>query len=292
MQIEFKTLQGINNMKKERTNAGKARRIISVILAVIGIVCVILLILHAVHQKKEEAVYEVMRENAVAAENAAPEDKEATDSRKGDAAVTYADLPDVDFDALWETNTDICAWIRVPGTQVDYPVLRREEAVNPYDDYYLQHTVEGTDGLPGAIYMEPCNAADFCNGNTVLYGHNMKNGTMFGSLHEFEKDAFFNEWEYVYVAAPEKTFVYRIYAAVTYSNLHIMGNYDFTAAEGLESFVDSLEQNRDMADLFRESARPAAGDRLLTLSTCVKGEDDKRFLVVAVLTDEVLTDEN
>lgn len=285
-----------NTNKSTNTNR-TTKKVISAILAIVLLVCVILMIFHAVRRKQEEAVYENMRETAVSAERAETEtteeagSTEAADSTET-AANTYEGLPEVDFQTLKETNTDICAWICIPGTQVNYPVLRREEAQNPYDDYYLQHTVEKAAGLPGAIYMEPCNAADFSDANTVLYGHNMKNGTMFGSLHEFENDAFFDAHEDVYVVTPEKTFVYRIYAAATYSDLHIMGSYDFDSAADFERFADSLKEGRSMTDLFREELEVTAEDKLLTLSTCIKGEDDKRFLVVAVLTDEVLADEN
>lgn len=268
------------------------KKVISVVLAIVFLVCVILLISRAVHQKKEEAVYENMRETAVSAERGEPGATEEVSGTEDNAVKIYEGLPDVDFKALKETNTDICAWIYIPGTQVDYPVLCREETQNPYDDYYLQHTVEKASGLPGAIYMEPCNATDFSDANTVLYGHNMKNGTMFGSLHEFENDAFFDEHENVYVVTPGKTFVYRIYAAVTYSDRHIMGSYDFDSPADFERFADSLREGRSMTDLFREELEVTAGAKLLTLSTCIKGEDDKRFLVVAVLTDEVSADEN
>lgn len=286
----FKTLFEVE--KKMGKGKEMIKKAISVVLAIVLFVCVILLTFRAVHQKKEEAVYENMRETAVTAEREEPETTEVINSTEKAPINIYEGLPDVDFKALWEINTDVCAWISVPGTQVDYPVLRREEAQNPYDDYYLQHTAEKTAGLPGAIYMEPCNAADFSDANTVLYGHNMRNGTMFGSLHEFENDDFFDEHEDVYVVTPEKTFVYRIYAAVTYSDLHIMGSYDFDSPADFERFADSLREGRSMTDLFREELEVTAGAKLLTLSTCIKGEDDKRFLVVAVLTDEVPADEN
>ena len=58
-------------------------------------------------------------------------------------------------------------------------------AENQYDDYYLQHTVSGQSGLPASIYIQPCNRADFTDYNVVVYGHHMKNGTMFGSLHQY-----------------------------------------------------------------------------------------------------------
>lgn len=79
---------------------------------------------------------------------------------------------DIDFAALKEENSDVYAWIYVPGTNVDYPVLQ-----HPTDDaYYLEHNMDGSKGLPGCIYSESVNTKDFTDPNTVLYGHNMKNG--------------------------------------------------------------------------------------------------------------------
>lgn len=200
--------------------------------------------------------------------------------------IPYEGIPETDFEELWKTNTDVCAWITVPGTQVDYPVLQNASSQDLHDTYYLEHTFERASGLPGAIYIEPCNAGDFTDLNTVIYGHNMKNGSMFGSLHEFEDNEFFDEHEYVYLVTPEKILVYRIFAAVIYSDRHLTGTFDFTTAEGCQVFLDELAGNRDMRDQFREDMEVTAGERMVTLSTCVKGEDDRRLLIGAVLTDE------
>ena len=80
-------------------------------------------------------------------------------------------------------NPDVYAWIDVPGTEISYPVLQSAED----NSYYLEHTIEGEKTLPGAIYSENYNSKDFSDYNTILYGHNMRNGTMFaGPLHDFE----------------------------------------------------------------------------------------------------------
>lgn len=259
-----------------------------VLIAGMG-VCILGIILYFIKADRAENTYEELRKYADVTEEAEDSDtgeETAETEERRHLTEIYEGIPEVEFEALWETNTDICAWITVPGTQVDYPVLRNESAENSYDDYYLQHTVERASGLPGAIYMQPCNQGDFTDANTVLYGHNMKNGTMFGSLHEFENDIFFTEHEYAYVVTPEKNLVYQIFAVVVYSDTHILGTYDFGTEHGYEAFLDSLYTNRSMADLFREGATVTTEDRILTLSTCMKNQDDKRLLVVGVLVDE------
>lgn len=259
----------------------KLRIVLSVILLAVLFVCVFWCIRYFSREKQAEQAYGELRDEAVTVRSAEASGTEAAGER-----TVYEGLPEVDFDALWETNEDICAWITVPGTQTDDPVLRNGKSENPYDNYYLQHTVEHAEGLPGAIYMQPVNSGDFTDGNTVLYGHNMKKGTMFGSLHQFKDDTFFHEHEYVYVVTPEKNLIYRIFAVVEYSDMNLMGMYDFDNKESYEEFLASLKENRSMGDLFREETEVTAEDRIVTLSTCIKGQDDKRLLVEAVLIDE------
>ena len=97
-------------------------------------------------------------------------------------------------------NQDIYAWIYIPGTGVDYPVLQ-----HPSDDsYYLNYNMNGTRGYPGCIYTEKANSKEFTDFDTVVYGHNMRNDTMFASLHNYEDQTFFNNFPYIYVYTKEK----------------------------------------------------------------------------------------
>lgn len=93
----------------------------------------------------------------------------------------------IDFAAAQATNPDVYAWIWIPGTNIDYPILQSE---TEDDAYYLNHTIEKKEGLPGTIYTEKYNGKEFSSPVTVVYGHNMKNGSMFADLHKFEDRAF------------------------------------------------------------------------------------------------------
>lgn len=93
----------------------------------------------------------------------------------------------IDFAELSSINPDIYAWIRIPDTQIDYPVLQREEN----DTYYLRHNSSGRYAFAGSIYTEEANSRDFKDPMTVLYGHNMRDGSMFQNLHFFEDETFF-----------------------------------------------------------------------------------------------------
>lgn len=277
-------MAGMSRRKRETV-----RKLVMAALLVVAATCVVILAVLFIRKKSGEDAYDRLRDAAVTEAGAVTEENDTVPETESDTeteTVLYDWVPEVDFETLRKTNTDICAWISVPGANVDYPVLRNESAENPHDAYYLQHTVERASGLPGAIYIEPCNAADFTDPVTVIYGHHMKNGTMFGSLHEFQNDAFFEENTDACIVTPERTYVYRIFAEVVYDDRHIMGSYDFSSEEDYQEFLDSLKENRDMRDIIREDADVTPEERIIVLSTCVKGEDDRRLLIGAVLIDE------
>lgn len=163
------------------------------ILCAIAVCCGGYLIYHHWSVKQRELEYEKLRQEetlSAATEMviAEPETEENTEE-----TVIYCD-PVYDFGQLHEQNEDIYAWIVVPGTQVDYPLLQSET-----DNYYLDYNLDHIKGYPGCIYTNQCNRKDFSDYNTVLYGHNMKNGSMFGSIHSFEDETFFDGHPYIYV---------------------------------------------------------------------------------------------
>ena len=185
----------------------------------------------------------------------------------------------VDFAKLHEVNTDIYAWIEIPGTKVDYPILQ-----HPTDQaYYLNHTVERVAGLPGSIYSEAIHPKDFSGVQTILYGHNMKNDTMFGSLHDYEKEEVFEEFPYVYIYLPDRTLLYQIFAAVRFSDAYLA---DYCNYQDEEEFLGFLEEIRQSPGIVNGEMEVPFGSRLLTMSTCVANDAKHRFLVVAVLLGE------
>lgn len=185
----------------------------------------------------------------------------------------------IDFASLQRMNADIYAWIQVDGTVIDYPVVQHEED----NFYYLDHTAEGTYGYEGAIYTEDYNTKDFEDPHTVLYGHNMKNGSMFAGLHEFSDRSFFNEHKDITVYLPDEIRHYKIFAAYLYDSRHLLQSFDFSSEFVFEKYIDYVFSIRDMNAFFDQSVEIERDSRIITLSTCYKGMDEKRFLVQAVL---------
>ena len=187
----------------------------------------------------------------------------------------------IDFEKLSEINPELYAWIRIPDTSINYPVAQRR--VPGEDSYYLDHDLYGEWRFAGCIYTESCNSRDFTDPNTVLYGHNMKNGSMFQNLHKFEDPEFFEKQEYFYIYTAKKVLIYRVFAAYTSDDSHIMGSYHFDDKEVFGRYLDSILQGRSMDAHIRQAVTLTDQDRIVTLSTCSAGEPEHRYIVQGVL---------
>lgn len=189
----------------------------------------------------------------------------------------------IDFAALQaDTNEDIYAWIYVPDTMINYPVLQHPTE----NSYYLDYNIDGTKGYPGCIYTENYNAKDFTDFNTVLYGHNMNNGSMFANLHKFEDSEFFDEHPYVYIYTEDRLLVYHVFASYEFSNIHLLLGYDTGSEFGIKNYLRDVFNVRDMGRNIREELFPYTDNHIITLSTCIKNKAASRYLVQGVLMNE------
>lgn len=188
------------------------------------------------------------------------------------------DVP-VDFQKLQKANPDIYAWINVPGIEeLDYPILQSSKS----NSYYLNRTVNGKWSVYGSIYTEDYNKKDFSDFNTLIYGHNMKNGTMFGSLKKFRDAAFFEKNRYINIYMENRILKYEIFAACTWDNKHILANRNFDLEENRTAYLEEIFAVRDMNSQVNKDIKVTADDKIITLSTCMNN-DAKRFIVSGVL---------
>lgn len=188
----------------------------------------------------------------------------------------------IDFEKLWQTNEDIYAWIRVPNTNIDYPILQHKTN----DEFYLHHNIYGKYEYAGAIYSEKrCNTKDFTDKNTMLYGHNMTKGYMFENLHKLQDVEFFNECTEFYIYTPDKKMTYKIVSAFQYNNYHVMYSFDFSTDDGYQKYIDTIKNPGYSSVNVREEIEVTTEDKLVTLSTCLGDGKEYRYLVVGVLSD-------
>lgn len=187
----------------------------------------------------------------------------------------------VDFSYLKEINPDIVAWIDLPDTSISYPVLQSGE--DKKEDYYLHHNVDGSYGYPSSVYMQKTNSSDFCDSVTVLYGHNMKNGSMFAGLHSYKDADYFDTHSDIYVYTPTGTKHYRVFASLFYDDSLILDAYQgFQTGEEVKAFY---KESVEKANNVNYGVEVNEDSKILVLSTCEKGQNDVRYLVEAVLVD-------
>jgi sortase B len=188
--------------------------------------------------------------------------------------VSEASRFSVDYEELKKINQDIYAWISIPNTEINYPVLQHAEE----DHYYLNHNIDKQRGYPGCIYSEKSNKKDFSDPVTILYGHSMKDGTMFGALYDYENSDFLNKNRYIYIYGLEQTLTYEIIMASEYDNRHILTSFNFTKEEEIVSFISSVSNNNKT---FTAELERGLNNQLLVLSTCAKNDSSKRYMVIA-----------
>ncbi len=187
----------------------------------------------------------------------------------------------IDFKAYWEIDKNVYAYIEIPDTRISYPVLQSDD--EQPEDYYLDHNLDGSTGYPGCIYTQRLNSKDFDDYNTILYGHNMKNGEGFRDLHKFSDKDFFDNNKYVYIYTPDELLTYEIFAAYEFNDDHIIYAYDFSNEKGYQEYIDMLKNYG--SGYFRDVDSLTTDDRIITLSTCTS-IDIKRYLVQAKLVDK------
>ena len=183
----------------------------------------------------------------------------------------------IDFEALWEVNPHVIAWIEIPGTVISYPILQ-----HPLEDnYYLNVTMEGAYGYPGSIYTNAMEGKYFAGFNTVIYGHNMSDGSMFADLSKFQNLEFMKENREIRLYTPTAEYTYLICAHVIYDDRLITYEYDDTLESDNQSFLASLH-NGSAGTVWLDEPEITTKDRILTLSTCIGGMPDNRRVVIAV----------
>lgn len=175
---------------------------------------------------------------------------------------------------LLESNKDIIGWITIPDTPINYPLTQYTD-----NQYYLEHNSTNEPSVYGSIYVDYRNDKCLADKNTLIYGHNMKNGTMFHELIKYKEEEYFKEHPYIYVSDLYETFTYEVFAVyVVDADVETVE----IAYESDEAFMEYIKacQSRSIwpRDIVLEST-----DQIITLVTCSYESDNARTLVQAKL---------
>lgn len=192
----------------------------------------------------------------------------------------------INFEELTNLNPELYAWIRIPGTVIDNPVAQSNSSDQ---NYYLHHNYLGNYEFAGTIYSQRHNTKYFIDRVTVLYGHNMLNGTMFAGLHDFSDEDFFEENELMYIYIDGHILTYKIFAAYEYDDRHILNSFEFSDDEVYEQYLKDCLNPHSSNSIVREGVTLTKEDKILTLSTCTNYNSNKRFLVQGVLIKDEKT---
>ena len=183
-----------------------------------------------------------------------------------------------DIAALEEENPDIYSWLYVPDTNISYPVLQSADS----DNFYLDHDYLKDYSFPGAIYSQSVNSKDWSDRVTVLYGHNMLDGSMFAHLHRFEDADYFNENPYFYIYTENRKLTYEIVSAFLYDDRHILNSFDFSKDEVFKAWLEQAQNPRSVSANVNHGVQLNLNSKLVVLSTCPNYQAG-RYLVQGVL---------
>lgn len=251
--------------KKKRTAGDILRYVILVIAAGIFVFSAVqlgrIILEYRAGTREYDRIREYVREE--------PQEKTQQDSQgeEGDSPVA----PEVDWESLKGINPDIIAWLQIEGTEISYPVVKGTD-----NEYYLHRTFERNYNFAGSIFVEYTNSSDFQDCNTIVYGHNMKNGSMFGLLRKYFQSQDSLPGRYVWICTPEKNYRYEIFSSHVVDAAGEVYTLFSAPDEQFQQYLDNMKA-QSLVDFGVDVTKE---DKIITLSTCT-GNDATRFVVQA-----------
>ncbi len=184
------------------------------------------------------------------------------------------------YQNIFLSNEDMAAWLQIPGTVIDYPVMW-----TPRDEeYYLYRDFDGSHNQNGCLILDTDSSLDPLSTNLIIHGHNMKSGAMFGNLTDYESEEYYQEHKNIILYTKECQRNYEVIAVfrsqVYKKTDQVFKFYKFFQADTQEEF-DDFYQNIKALSLYDTGVTAQFGDNFITLSTCVYHVERGRFVVVA-----------
>ena len=183
--------------------------------------------------------------------------------------------PRVDFEGLKEVNPDVVGWIYMEGTNINYPIVQGKN-----NDYYLRHLIDGTYNNAGCIFLDSACSSEFASKNNIIYGHNMKNGTMFHILMEYKKQEYYDEHPVARLMTPNGNYEIAFFSGFVAKDPSDAWETNFLDGE----FDDWIVKTKNKS-IFASEVQPIADDRILTLSTCTYEFENARFVLYGIMRE-------
>lgn len=179
----------------------------------------------------------------------------------------------IDFDVLKKINPDVVSWITIPGTNIDYPVLQGKD-----NNQYLHKDMEGKDSSAGAIFLDHGDKADLSSRHNIIYGHHMKNGTMFKDIVRYKDQQYFNEHQDITIYTPDREIHLKALAVVVTSPDAIRRKIDFQSQKEFTSYIEEMSKG---AKAFAAVPKGVTIRRLYSFVTCSYEFQNARTILYA-----------
>lgn len=177
----------------------------------------------------------------------------------------------VSLSELQAQNPDTVGWIEIPGTEISYPLMHKDD-----NAYYLNHTFSGKTNSAGSIFVEKLNSPDFTDLHTIIYGHNMKNGSMFAGLKNYTSPSYLVAHPNIYIDLADGTHCYEIFSVYEVEADSDSYTIGFAPDEQYETFLQTLKGR----SAYDTGVTVTKEDYIITLSTCIRN-GEHRYLVHA-----------
>lgn len=248
------------------------RKIINIILVAIIIVCLSIIGYKYYNYNKDDKLNSeiqdlqpVINEASDSENNSSGENDGQDQSKDGDY------VNSANEEELKSINSDYKMWIQIENTNINYPVVQGSD-----NDYYLKHNFRKESNISGTVFVESANDIDN-DKNIILYGHNMRNGTMFNNITNYKEESFFNEDNKINIIMNNTLYEYEVFS------VYVKNVSEVNLAIGFASEDEFINYAYNQADesIYKKDVDFSAEDNLITLVTCSYEFTDARTIVVA-----------
>ena len=248
------------------------RKIINIILVAIIIVCLSIIGYKYYNYNKDDKLNSEIQDLQPVINEASDLDNNSSGENDGqDQSKEGNYVNSANEEELKSINSDYKMWIQIENTNINYPVVQGSD-----NDYYLKHNFRKESNISGTVFVESANDIDN-DKNIILYGHNMRNGTMFNNITNYKEESFFNEDNKINIIMNNTFYEYEVFSvyvknvsevnlAIGFANEDEFINYAYNEAE---------------ESLYKKDVDFSAEDNLITLVTCSYEFTDARTIVVA-----------
>lgn len=268
-------------MKKSNKRTKKKRKLL------LGVLCLVFAsvfifsaykvytIIHGYNEAEKR--YDLLMQSVLAADAAtSAQGDDTAPAAETDPGSTEKDSSPVtvDFDELAKISDYVVGWLYLPDTVINYPVAQYRD-----NEYFLDRFIDGKVQVGGTLFVDCSCPGDFSGQNSVIYGHNMRDGSMFACLDDFGEQEFYNAHPVIYLSTPTCDYRIEVFSAFTTSAVSYVYTTFFPYAS---SFDDHISALRYMSEI-KSEVEVGPDDRIVTLSTCAYSFDDARFVVIGKL---------